>query len=134
MDKDPDAIHSPSDLHGRNTRFRPRTNLPIRVCSGGNWQDGRVLNLSERGAFLRLDTEVWKGEEVKLVLELPETPAGHIELRALTVWETSDKAAAGGHTPNGYGVLFRNERGTDSRIHDLIQHLVEAGQLVAEEE
>lgn len=132
--KNADPIKSPSDLHGRFPRFRPRTNLSVRVCSGGNWQDGRVVNLSERGAFLRLGSEIWKGEEVKLILELPETPAGHVELRALTVWGTSEEGCNEDEKPKGYGVLFRSERGSASRINALIQHLVDAGQLVPEEE
>jgi hypothetical protein len=89
--------------------------------------------LSERGAFLRLGTEIWKGEEVKLILELPETPAGHVELRALTVWGTSEKGSTEDGASHGYGVLFRIERGSDSHVNALIQHLVDAGQLVPED-
>jgi len=134
MDKFPESIRSSSELHGRFPRFRPRTDIPIRVCSGGNWHEGRVLNVSERGAFITLGTEVWEGEEVKLLLELPEAPAGNIELRALTVWTTSDDDNPEIASHDGYGVLFRSDKSTDALLAVLIHKLVDAGRLVPEED
>ena len=134
MDKFSENIKSSSDLHGRFPRFRPRTDIPIRVCSGGNWHDGHILNVSERGAFITLGTEVWKGEEVKLLLELPEAPTGNVELRALTVWRTSDDDKPEIASHDGYGMLFRSDRAADTRLAGLIQKLVDAGRLVPEED
>ena len=134
MDKSSESIRSSSDLHGRFPRFRPRTDLPVRVCSGGNWRDGLIVNLSERGAFIKLGTEVWKGEEVKLVLEQPETPAENIGLRALTVWRTSDDDSPAMDSQDGYGMLFRSDKAVDSRLAKLVQNLVDAGRLVPEED
>jgi hypothetical protein len=85
-------------------------------------------NLSERGAFISLQGDLWTGEEVKIVIETPQLPGGRLEIYALAIWESRDR----GREPraqNGYGLLFRHEKSEDRRLSHWMIQLQENGLL-----
>lgn len=108
-------------------RFQLRTPLPVFVHSAGHWRAGNVHNLSERGAFISLDAEVWVGEEVELILGLPESAGGRLQLRAVTVWRTIFEEPGRPSVKAGYGLLFTAESSADSSLPRAIHALAASG-------
>lgn len=112
----------------RKARFQARHALPIRLLSGRQWRKGRMHNLSEGGAFVTVETDVWVGQEVKLELAFPKaSPKEHILLRALTVWRMKNEELTDSETGRGYGLHFLDEKDVGPIVSQEISHLVDAG-------
>ena len=117
-------------LHGRSPRYEPSEPIPIRLSSRGDWKEGVLHNLSERGAYISLQGDLWTGEEVKIVIETPQFPGGCLEVYALAIWESRDRGRES-RAQNGYGLLFRHEKDQDRRLSHWINRLQESGLLKA---
>jgi hypothetical protein len=111
-------------------RFEAKVPIPVLVQSAGQWQAGRVHNLGPRGAFITLEADVWIGEEVKVILGLPEIVGGQINLRALTVWRTKREQPERSEATAGYGLMFPSEPDGDSSLMRAIDRLSQSGLLI----
>jgi hypothetical protein len=111
-------------------RFETKVPIPILVQSAGQWRTGRVHNLGPHGAFITLGADVWVGEEVKVILGLPETAGGRLNLRALTVWRTICEQPGGPEVTAGYGLMFPSEPDLDSNLMRAIDRLSQNGLLI----
>ncbi|HEX9726460.1 MAG TPA: PilZ domain-containing protein [Vicinamibacteria bacterium] len=113
-------------------RFEARTPIPVLVQSAGRWRAGEVRNLSPRGAFITLGADVWVGEEIEVILGLPNDAGGRLKLRALTVWRTICEQPGASEVTPGYGLLFQPE--SDRELVRAIDRLSDTGLLLDTEE
>jgi Tfp pilus assembly protein PilZ len=97
------------------------------VQSAGHWRAGRLLNLSEGGAFITLDADLWVGEEIELVLGLPEKTGGRRALRALAVWRTIHEEPGRSKVTAGYGLLFPPQADAGADLSQILRRLEENG-------
>lgn len=121
-------VDRPSDpSRARKPRYELRMAIPILVQSAGQWHSGRLRNVSTGGAFISVDGELWVGEQLEIVVRLPQRAGGRLQLQALTVWQDPMPSRSEASSPRGYGVLFLTPAKGKEGLPEALQQLSEAG-------
>jgi Tfp pilus assembly protein PilZ len=116
----------------RTRRFQLGTLIEVLIQSKGRRKRGRLINLSEGGAFLAMRTDVEVGEELRVTLKFPLEAGGRLRTRMVVVWRNTRAAPAVRSLPTGCGVLFQGDD-LQEQLRAALEVLREQGLLVEEE-
>jgi len=116
----------------RSRRFQLGALIEVLIQSKGRRKRGRLINLSEGGAFFAMRTDVEVGEELRITIKFPSQAGGRLRTRVVVVWRNTRAAPAVRSLPTGCGVLFE-ETEVQEQLPSALQILREQGLLVEEE-
>ena len=115
----------------RTRRFQLGTLVEVLIQSQGRRKRGRLINLSEGGAFLAMRTDVHVGEELRITIKFPEEAGGRLRTRVVVVWRNTRLAPTVRSLPTGCGVLFQSTE-VQPQLQTAFEVLREKGLLVEE--
>lgn len=107
-------------------RVKTEGTLDVLVRAGNEWAEGRVVDISTRGAYIETELFLDRGIYVTLVFRL-SGPRGDQEIKAQVARSSPTSAAKGNAMPPGLGVMFlANTPGERARVERLVAALVSA--------
>jgi Tfp pilus assembly protein PilZ len=115
-------------LHTMSRRHRIATDLDARVRVGGRWTPGTVRELGERGLFMETEAVAPLGEEVDVLLRLPNAS------KPVGVSGTVHEVVGGDPNDNGTEAVMRPERGLEIEMTELSPRAIELVKQFLEEQ
>jgi len=114
-------------------RVKTEGTLDVVVRAGDESVDGRVVDISTRGAYIETELVLDRGIYVSLVFRLPG-PRGDQEIKAQVARSSPSSDPKASPLPRGLGVMFlTNAPGQQARVERLVAALVSADLLSYDE-